>query len=185
MEPGGTLVGNGTRGLQTRLVATDSRSGGSWFLRLKAAAPSRAPRRSRLCGVWRTSAAMLRATLRFPSLPCDARPFLALPFFDLRCPSLPCASLSVFALLAPAPHFALRPCTPTPTLPYSYSYSYSYATPTPTLLLPLPYATPTPTPTPTPTLPYPTLPYPKYAFRHQGVRSVSNTTTACDGMHQV
>jgi hypothetical protein len=103
-------VGNGTRGLQTRLVATDSRSGGSWFLRLKAAAPSRAPRRSRLCGVWRTSAAMLRATLRFPSLPCDAQPFLALPFFDLRCPSLPCASLSVFALLAPAPHFALRPC---------------------------------------------------------------------------
>ena len=64
---------------------------------------------------------MLRATLRFPSLPCDAQPFLALPFSALRCPSLPCTSLSGFAL----PAHALHCCTLTYPTYEQYSNYYN------------------------------------------------------------
>ena len=94
-------------GLQTRLVATECRSGSSWlFLRLKAAAPSgRRAARARVetsasaqrCCVRRGAFLLCRAlagpSLRFPFLLCAARPCPALPFPALRCPPLRCAAL--------------------------------------------------------------------------------------------
>ena len=109
------------------------------FFTVKSGGAQWAPRRSRPCGIQRISAAALRAKRRFPSLPCAARPFLALPVPALRCPSLPRTSLSGFALPAPALRCSALTYPAYATLPYPA----------------LPYAT-----LPCPNLPYPSLLYP-------------------------